>query len=598
MPALSALHRPQQRRRRRWQGCLLSWVLWWFASAVSALTLEVTVTGVTGAERRNVLAQLGIYQERSDRDLTPARLDHLHRLAPAQIRDALIPFGFYQTQLDATLQQHGDRWQARYHITPGAPVTISTVDYQLSGEGATDPIFPVNLPLRRGDILQHSAYEAAKAQVRACADRAGYKDAHWLIHQVRVDPTTNHAAVQLHLATGSRHFLGPVTFQSPHLDVGLLQRYVTFPVGALYTSNRLIQLQSRLLSSDYFRSVELIPQPTPPSSAPRIPITVVTTPSLPNHYRLGLGYASDLGPRLRLDWQRRYLNRWGHRLRTALSLAPAESTLALDYRIPLHDPTRDYLSIKPQFSVTEETALGSGWTQTLQIAHISSTASGWRRSLGVDYRYEDFKGNGHDLGATNELVPTVSWAKTITDDPLLTQHGYRLKYSLLGGLEGVLAEATYLSGELQYKGIQAFAAHYRLIVRGDLGVTLTPAVRDLPLSRRFYAGGDQSLRGWGFGTLGPRADDNRVSGGRYLAVGSIELERQLAGRWSSALFTDFGNAFDRLNAPAPELSAGIGVRWASPLGQIRCDLAFALSEDRQRRGIPPARLHLVIGPDL
>ncbi|MBV5310730.1 autotransporter assembly complex family protein, partial [Chromatium okenii] len=389
-----------------------------------------------------------------------------------------------------------------------------------------------------------------------------------------------------------------VTFKQELLDPALLRRYLNFAPGAIYDPNRLLNLQSRLLGSEYFSAIEIIPDTAHTTPARWVPLTVVATPNLPNQYRLGLGYATDVGSRLRMDWQRRYVNRWGHRLRSTLSLAPSESTLALDYRIPLHDPTRDYLSIKPQLQVADN-ATGKGWSQTLALAHVSLGANGWLRSFGVDYAYEDLDAASGSLGATNALVPTLSWSKSVTDDPILTQHGYRIKYSLLGGLEGLLAEATYLSGQLQYKWIQGFAQRYRLIVRTDLGVTLTEQVNALPQSRRFYAGGDQSLRGWGFNALGPRASGSTaVSGGRYLAVGSIELERQLAGRWSAALFTDFGNAFDRLNAPAPELSAGFGVRWASPIGQIRFDLAFALSEDAHANGLPPARLHLVIGPDL
>ncbi|MBV5310164.1 POTRA domain-containing protein, partial [Chromatium okenii] len=130
---------------RCWQRRLLGWGLWSLSTFAAALNLEITVDGIDGQPLANVLAQLAIYQERADPDLTPERLEYLHHLAAEQIRSALIPFGFYQTAIDAPAQpeRSGDRWQVYYHITPGVPVTVGTVDYQISGEGATNPAFPV-----------------------------------------------------------------------------------------------------------------------------------------------------------------------------------------------------------------------------------------------------------------------------------------------------------------------------------------------------------------------------------------------------------------------------------------------------------------------
>ena len=136
--------------------------------------------------------------------------------------------------------------------------------------------------------------------------------------------------------------------------------------------------------------------------------------------------------------------------------------------------------------------------------------------------------------------------------------------------------------------------YYRFITRGDLGATWANSVYDLPASRRYFAGGDNSIRGWGLDVLGPNNPiNNETVGGRYLAVGSLELERRIKGNWSGAIFTDFGNAFDPDFTREVEVGAGVGLRWRSPIGQIRMDVAYALTKEPQG-----ARLHLVIGPDL
>jgi translocation and assembly module TamA len=327
---------------------------------------------------------------------------------------------------------------------------------------------------------------------------------------------------------------------------------------------------------------------------------VVATRNLPNKYRVGLGFATDYGPRFSVDWRRRYVNQWGHRFRTELQLAPALSQWNLDYRIPIQDPTRDYIVIKPQ-STYYDLSTRKGWLHSLQVAHSTLTPGGWRRTAGIDYNYEDFDISDVQTGTSSELVPNISWTKTVADDPINTTRGYRLRYGILGAVEGVVSDASYLSGTVQFKWVRRFAEEYRLITRTDLGVTLAANLDELPLSRRFFAGGDNSIRGWGFDALGPTdPDTGEAVGGRYLAVGSLELERRIKGPWSAAVFTDFGNAFDPDYDQKFEQSVGVGVRWASPIGQVRLDLAFALTKDDDETsyGLPPARLHIVIGPDL
>jgi translocation and assembly module TamA len=118
-------------------------------------------------------------------------------------------------------------------------------------------------------------------------------------------------------------------------------------------------------------------------------------------------------------------------------------------------------------------------------------------------------------------------------------------------------------------------------------------VEELPPSKRFYTGGDNTIRGFSFEELGPRDEAGEVIGGRYLAVGSLEIERRLGGGWSLALFVDGGNAYDPDFEAEAAYAAGLGVRWHSPVGPVRLDLARGDYLDEQAW-----RLHLVVGPEL
>ncbi|BCU07032.1 autotransporter assembly complex protein TamA [Allochromatium tepidum] len=570
------------------------------AAPAWALKLEVEVEGLRGEREANVLALLSIYNERAETDLTAERVEALHRRAPDQIREALAPFGLYRVRIEDRLDRPANgegTWRAHYRIEPGEPVRLTTVDYRVTGEGAADPVFPKTFPMKAGDVLLHAAYEKAKSDLRYAATSAGYLDYRLDRHQVLIDPLAYEAHLYFHLETGPQYRLGAVRFKQDLLDEGLLARYVRFEPGDVYDPDVLLALQGRLLGSEYYSDVEIIPLKDEVDADNRVPIEVVAQRNKANKYRIGLGFATDVGPRLTLDYRRRYLNSQGHKLNTELSLSPALSQWELDYRIPIQDPTRDYIVVKP-VSTYYDTATRQGWVHSIRAAHSTLNARGWRRNLGLDYRYEDLDINESSMGAMNELAPNISWSKTVADDPVFTNDGYRIKYSLVGAMQGVVSEASYLSGQIQFKWLRRFARDYRFITRTDLGATWADSVDDLPVGRRFYAGGDNSIRGWGFDALGPNdpVTDETV-GGRYLAVGSLELERRVKGPWSAAIFTDFGNAFDPDYEQELAQSVGLGVRWASPIGQVRFDLAFAISKDADD-GTPPARLHIVIGPDL
>jgi translocation and assembly module TamA len=569
-------------------------LLW--ARAATALTLDVKVDGVEGEWRDNVLALLAIYQERGDDTLTEPRLQALHSRAPEQIRSALAPFGLYRVEVvDSLTPPAGGSgpWVATYKITPGDPVKIGSVDYRITGEGADDPKFPKEFPMKVGDVLLHSAYEKAKEQVLSVAPEQGYLTYDLAEHEVLIDPVAYTAHIYFHLETGPRYFFGPVTFKQDLLSDAYLHRFVRFKPGAVYNPERLLSLQGRLLGMEYFDKVEIVPHIDEAGEDRTVPIEVIGTPEKPNKYRVGVGYSTDVGPRFSMDYRRRYLGPEGHKLRADLTISQAIQNISAEYRIPVGNPARDYIFIRPEYD-NYDTDSSQGTLAKIEAAYSVAQPGGLRRTIGIDYRSEDYSLSPTDQGVVNELVPHISWAKTSADDPIYTTDGYRFKVIVQGAVEGLVSNASYLQGLASGKYIKSFGKNYRFITRGDIGATWANNVLDLPASRRFYAGGDNSIRGWGFDALGPNeAVTNDTVGGRFLAVGSLELERRIWGNWSAAVFTDFGNAFDPDYPREWEQSIGAGIHWRTPVGQVRVEVAYALTKD-------PAgfRLHVILGPDL
>jgi translocation and assembly module TamA len=216
---------------------------------------------------------------------------------------------------------------------------------------------------------------------------------------------------------------------------------------------------------------------------------------------------------------------------------------------------------------------------------------GWNETGALKLLNENYDVS-QDSNTSLLLIPSISWARIWADDTIYTKHGGRLSLSLSGASESVLSDTTFGQAVVRGKFIHSFTENGRFITRGTLGVTEVTDFTKLPSSLRFFAGGDSSIRGFDFESLGPLGDDGLVEGGRYLAVGSVEYEQMIVGNWGAAIFSDFGNAMNSWDDPL-EYSVGIGARWRSPIGLIRIDVAAGLSADNN-----PIGIHVVIGPDL
>lgn len=160
-----------------------------------------------------------------------------------------------------------------------------------------------------------------------------------------------------------------------------------------------------------------------------------------------------------------------------------------------------------------------------------------------------------------------------------------------GGEEHLLSDLSFIQVKNQLKLVTTLYPRVRLLTRLEGGATVVDDLAELPVSLRFFAGGDQSVRGYAYKSLGP-LDNGELVGGRYLVAGSVEGEYRFLPKWAVAVFADAGNAFDHGDY-ALKQSVGIGMRWISPVGPVRVDIAHPINEPARNY-----RLHLTIGPDL
>ena len=562
-------------------------------TAFAAEQVEVTVSGVEEPLHKNILARLTIYLHRESERLQPNTVKRLHRQAEEDIRSALAPLGYYNPVINGVLLKVKDGWHAEYVIDKGPPVRVEEVAVTLAGAGRDNPALLAaiaDFPIKKGDILNQEIYENGKKKLVNLAFGEGFLDAALPQRALRINRENNSAAVHLVLDTGDRYLFGKTTSDQRILRPDLLNRYLPYKEGEPYSPAKLFELQAILYRTDYFSKVAVRGQPERAEDH-TIPVALdLTAPEHRNKYGFGLGYATDTGVRGKIDWANRLFNSHGHKASATLQLAERENILSFLYQMPVLKDPRYYKAVG---AVSYQDKNWEDTTTQLFTSAVSLeyAAPVYKFSTGLELRDEIYD-VGDTSGDSTLLVPSLNIGFIAADDLLETKNGLQASLGFLGGVDGLVSDVNFLQATLNGKGVITPLDNWRLIGRGSLGATLVDSIDSLPPSLRFYTGGDTSIRGYRYKSIGTKDSSGAVIGGRYLVAGSIELERHVYKEWSVATFWDGGTATDDLSLNFFQ-GVGAGIRFRLPFGQIRFDVASAITEDDT-----PFRVHFTVGADL
>lgn len=577
---------------RRLAALLMSLCMFLFAEARAALDVDVQITGVEDEQLANVRSFLTLEQQRGDPAFDEGRLRRYHQKAPGEIADALKGYGYYQVKTRSSLTAQGGKWIARYEITRGPPVLVTDVNLSLLGPGADDETLKsvsADFPLRRGDILDQRLYTRGKEAFQRIANERGYFDFKFLTHALVIDPVANTALVELGMTSGPRYEFGTIDYHQDVLRPGFLDRFAKFKPGDPYEVNKLLDLQSTLFDSDYFNNVEIEPKKEEAQDL-RVPIDVRLTPRPRQRYTVGAGYGTDTGARGRLGWENRRINDRGHRFRADYQLSEIRESLGTNYSWPIRNPRTDQIALTTSW-VDDHPKVSQSEIFSVGLSNTIARSSGWVQTFYIRYQTENYS-VGSDNGDATLLMPGTSWTRVVADTRTYPSRGWRLVFDLRGAHPTLLSDREFVQFRGQAKMVATLAQDHRFIFRSDAGNTRFQSIRSLPTSVRFFTGGSQSVRGYDYNSLGPRNLEGQVVGGSKLLVGSAEYEYRFTDTWSAAAFFDTGNALDDWQQ-ALKQGAGVGARWISPVGPIRIDLAWAISEPGA-----PVQLHINVGPDL
>ncbi len=366
------------------------------------------------------------------------------------------------------------------------------------------------------------------------------------------------------------------------------------------------------------REDQVIPKLTPQQvyETKQIPTYVVLNATKPHEAQLGLGYETDVGVRLTGKYQNNLVNRSGLQTGASVALSKVDQAVEFNASLPYKHPLNDKLTGTVGYQHKEVDDLVNTFEADTVYASIARNIyhdSGWNRTYSLRYRGDKLTVDPEKYSTDSLPYPFNNYAsdytqqallagyainKTVADNMLTPTWGYSQRYSLEVGAKGALSDTNMAILRAGGTGMYSFGKDNKqqVIGRLDLGYLYSGDFYDVPYRSRFFAGGDSSIRGYNTDSLAPTyGGENFLVGGDALAVGSAEYNYEFRPSFRGAVFTDFGNAYDTTGEydNATAVSIGTGIRWQSPIGLVRLDVAKGLTGDNN-----DVRLHFFIGSPL
>ncbi|WP_107852983.1 autotransporter assembly complex protein TamA [Oceanimonas marisflavi] len=558
-----------------------------FSLTATAEEVELRLRGLDGELEDNTQIYL---------DQLPAieveQLPRFRRQIITAVTDSLQALGYYNPEIELE-QSEKDPEEVTVRVSAGEPVRIRTLTVQLQGDAETDPAFAElrsNLGIKEGEVLHHDKYEKAKASLLSLALRRGYFDATYRTSRVRVMPWEKAADVTLDFNAGPRYRFGELRVDSDRPAERLLRPLVGIKPGDPYHASKLAELSRSLSSTRYFKQVEVLPMVSEADEQQRVPLSVVLRARADNEVEVGVGVSTDEGPRVSLNWDKPWINSLGHSLSTSLKVSAPSQDVTLVYKIPRGHPLEDYYTIQGGYQrLDQDDTLSDRLVAGVHRWNIQE--NGWTRDVFVRSEYESYT-QGEQEDESFLLIPGATFSRTRVRGGLDPHWGDSQTATLELSEPWWGSDTRFVRFRGRSKWLRTLAEDHRLLARAEQGAVWVEDVEDLPPSLRFFTGGDTTVRGYSYQSITPLDENGDRLGAKYATALSLEYDYRFAPKWRVATFVDGGTATNDYQDDW-KIGTGLGLRWLTPVGPVRLDLAFAVSEED-----PPWRLHFTLGPEL
>ncbi|WP_025916062.1 autotransporter assembly complex family protein [Herminiimonas sp. CN] len=520
--------------------------------------------------------------------LDAGQLQLLYRQAPEQIRTLAATEGFYTPVITSEMVQQGQAWRIQFTVEPGAPTLVGAVDLAFQGAIASQPQaagLRNGWALPPGLVFRQAEWEAAKNGLLRKLLLERYPRARLTQTQATVDPLAHTAALQVVIDSGPEMRFGALAIDGlQRYPATIISRINTIKPGDPYNEAALLELQSRLLDGGYFSRVDVsaeIEAPEQPGSAALpavLPVKVSVTENQRKKAGIGVGYSTNTGNRAKLTYEDLNFLQRELKLKSALTLETKKQSAAADIYLPLTERGVQYSAglsyvrsdIEDELSKVSSIAFKRSWGKPAL-----------ERNLTLEYLSEKREIAGIVPRRSRALPLSYGATWRQTDSLLFPTEGSIIHAQLGGALGGLLSDQSFGRGIVRIVHYTPMGKKDLAILRGEFGTLASRSKNGVPDAYLFRAGGDQSVRGYAYQSLGV-AQGAATVGGRYLMVGSAEYQHWFLPQWGAAVFADAGNAADTIAELKPKAGYGVGARWRSPVGPINLDLAYGQADRKVR----------------
>lgn len=555
--------------------------------SASAEEVSFRLQGLKGELRDNTRIYLD--------QLPPMDAEQLPRFRK-DIQQAVITslqaLGYYEPDIEITTSE---KRPSRVTVTvkPGEPVRIRTLNIVLQGAATTDPQFALllsQLALHENEVFKHDVYERAKASLLSLGLARGYFDAEFKLHQVLVYPEDKAADVNLLFDSGPRYRFGELVLDSDRPVHRILDSLIEIEPGEPYLASKVSSLSRSLSATGYFRRVDVQPNVSEADEAHLIPLYVTLRAKSDNEVEVGVGFSTDEGPRFSSSWDKPWINSLGHSLQTNIKLSEPKQDITVIYKIPRGNPLNHYYTVQGGYQLLNQDDTESERT-VASVHRFDKDPDGWTRDVFLRSEYEIFT-QGKQEGESFLLIPGFSYSRTRVRGGLDPEWGDAQTATLEFSEPWWSSDTRFVRLFARTKWLRTVMEGQRLIARAEQGAVWVDEVYDLPPSLRFFLGGDMTVRGFSYQSITPVDENGDRLGAKYATALSLEYDYKVAEKWRLATFVDTGTATNDYSEDW-KVGTGVGVRWQTPVGPVRLDLAFGVSEDEV-----PMRIHFTLGPGL
>lgn len=557
-----------------------------------------------------LLKHMELQRYRTLPDLRRSELTRLLGAAESDIRGLLGTMGYFAPTIELTLIDATEPDTLRKvlaRVEPGLPTTVHSADITFSGINAEEPegqrlrdSVRRNWELQEGERFTQSAWSSSKNEGVRRLQARRYPTATLADSRADIDADTHQAELRADYAPGPAYYFGPLVIEGAerYNPAGPI-RLARLPVGAEYQQSVLLDAQQRLANSGLYDSVFLTLDTDVAQDGQSVveaPVIAQVREAKLQKWIFGLGVSTDNGARLSIDHTHNRVPYLGWR---------ALSKLQLDKKNPL---LSSRLTSMPDYSGWNYFVGGKAAREELADFDASSVQLLAGRSKSEDkidrtyfLQYDMAKTHGEGAPpSSSSITANYGWTGRYFNNPTNPTRGYGLGWEAGAGTTLTPAREPY--GRLTARWLyllpigqvgEETRRRSRLALRATGGAVLARKDAVVPITQLFLSGGDTTVRGYSYQSIGARSDNGKLIGGRYMAAGSVEWQRPItiAGNtsdWEHATFIDAGTVADQLNTSTVFVGVGTGIRWRSPVGPLQADIAYGLHTKA-------VRLHLRLG---